>query len=403
MNINLVLPPLRSSTGLLCLLSDSPRLSSLSEIQGLGSYKGAAHELNPMPSPEPLSRLSANLRPTSLFVGLRRSSIGLRRPSSVYFPWPLNDYCISLQGNKCRMVLHHVSYIFKLNFESEYDQYPVADPPHHRHPPSYVLDAQSDISTPFHSVETIITTLKSTTDFDSTGPPPDTPALTVASETPNSTTTATSETLDSTSSFKRAAGNDDDNESVSSDSESYFSASSSPSVVLVNLSPTTSSGVQPTINLPLAFKQSVQRAVQWRLRRYAHELDPETCREVELSISDTVDLAERILERSHKLNMLPFAGTVAGTHLPVTALAPACFHSATINSVLSCVANNVLQGSLKAIHLSGEHLLAVLTPRTVTKLTLMPRTYKMARLDISMPQTQSPLVPGEWDQDQGYN
>ncbi|KAI6126696.1 hypothetical protein F5141DRAFT_1060412 [Pisolithus sp. B1] len=270
-----------------------------------------------------------------------------------------------------------------------------ADPPHHRHPPSYVLRGSLvDISMPFHSVETIITTPKSTTDFDSTGPPPDTPALTVASETPNSTTTATSETLDSTSSFKRAAGDDDDDELVSSDGESYFSASSSLSVVLVNPSPTTSSGVQPTsINPPLAFKQSVRRAVQRWLRRYARELDPETCREVELSISDTVDLA----------NMLPFAGTVAGTHLPVAALAPARFRSATINSVLSRVANNVLQGSLKAIHLSGEHLLAVLTPRTATKLTLTPHTYEMARLDISMPQTQSPLVPGEWDQDQGYN
>ncbi|KAI6133429.1 hypothetical protein EDD16DRAFT_1514563 [Pisolithus croceorrhizus] len=248
-------------------------------------------------------------------------------------------------------------------------------------------DAQLDISTPFHSVETIITTPKSTTDFDSTGPPPDTPALTVASETPNSTTTATSETLDSTSSFKRAAGDDDDDESVSSDGKSYFSASSSPSVILVNPSPTTSSGVQPTsINLPLAFKQSVQRAVQRRLRRYARELDPETCREVELSISDAVDLA----------NMLPFAGTIAGTHLPVTALAPARFRSAIINSVLSRVANN-------AIRLSGEHLLAALTPRTATKLTLTPHTYEMARLDISMPQTWSPLVPGEWDRDQGYN
>ncbi|KAI6116944.1 hypothetical protein EDD16DRAFT_1701718 [Pisolithus croceorrhizus] len=244
---------------------------------------------------------------------------------------------------------------------------------------------------PFHLVETIITTPKSTTDFDSTGPPPDTLALTVASETPNSTTTATSETLDSTSSFKRAAGDDDDNESVSSDGESYFSALSSPSVILVNPSPTTSSGVQPTsINLPLAFKQSVQRAVQWQLRHYACKLDPKTCREVELSISDAVDLAARILERSHKPNMLPFAGTVAGTHLPVTALAPAHFRSATINSVLSRIANNVLQGSLKAIHLSGEHLLAVLTPRTATKLTLTPHTYEMARLDISMPQTQSP-------------
>ncbi|KIK12196.1 hypothetical protein PISMIDRAFT_18916 [Pisolithus microcarpus 441] len=213
--------------------------------------------------------------------------------------------------------------------------------------------AHSVISTPSHSSETTITMPRSTTtDFDSTGPPPDTLVLTTASETLNSTTTTTLETLDSASSFKTAAGNDNEDESVSADEGLYFSASSSlssSSVVIVNSSPTTSFPLQPTsINLPLAFKQSVRRAVQRRLRRYAPKLDPETCKVIELGISDAIDLALRILERSHKPpNMLPFTGTAAATHFPVIPAAPARLRSAALSSVLSHLANNFLTHELQ--------------------------------------------------------
>ncbi|KIK14657.1 hypothetical protein PISMIDRAFT_17132 [Pisolithus microcarpus 441] len=54
----------------------SYRLFYTSEIQGLGSYKGAAHELNPTPSPVPPSRPSATLQPSSLSVSLCRPTLG---------------------------------------------------------------------------------------------------------------------------------------------------------------------------------------------------------------------------------------------------------------------------------------------------------------------------------------
>ncbi|KAI6011456.1 hypothetical protein PISMIDRAFT_13364 [Pisolithus microcarpus 441] len=57
-------------------LSASYQLFYTSEIRGLGSYKGAAHELNPMPSPVPPSRPSATLQPLLLSVGPCRPTLG---------------------------------------------------------------------------------------------------------------------------------------------------------------------------------------------------------------------------------------------------------------------------------------------------------------------------------------
>jgi len=65
--------------------------------------------------------------------------------------------------------------------------------------------------------------------------------------------------------------------------------------------PTKSLALQPTsIDLPFAFKNSIRKAVRWRLKRYAGKLDPNTSREVELGITEAVDLAIRILERTHR-------------------------------------------------------------------------------------------------------
>ncbi|KAI6098633.1 hypothetical protein EDD17DRAFT_1516307 [Pisolithus thermaeus] len=263
--------------------------------------------------------------------------------------------------------------------------------------------ALSAISMPSRSVETMITMSKSTTtDFDSSGPPPDTPTLTMASETFGSMTTTTSDTLNTTTSFKTAASNRDKDKSVSVDNESYFSASSS-SAVLVNHSPMASSASRPTsINLSPAFKQSVRRAVQRRLRRYARELDPHASREVELSILDAIDLALRILERSHgPQNMAPFVGIIAASHSPVTTSISTHLCPTTLSSLLYNVANHAVQGSLKAICLSGKHLLTALNP--VAKSTSVPHTYEMVRLDVPVPQAQSVFIPGEWDRDQDYN
>ncbi|KAI6137998.1 hypothetical protein EDD17DRAFT_1516984 [Pisolithus thermaeus] len=221
----------------------------------------------------------------------------------------------------------------------------------------------------------MITTSKSTTtDFDSSGPPPDTPTLTMASETFGSTTTTTSDTLNTTTSFKTATSNHDKDKSVSVDNESYFSASSS-SAVLVNHSPMASSASRPTsINLSPAFKQSVRRAVQWRLRCYA-------------SI--------------YSQNMAPFVGIIAASHLPVTTSISTHLCPTTLSSLLYNVANHAVQGSLKAICLSGKHLLTALNP--VAKSTSVPHTYEMARLDVPVPQAQSVFIPGKWDRDQDYN
>ncbi|KAI6132494.1 hypothetical protein EDD16DRAFT_1699640 [Pisolithus croceorrhizus] len=229
----------------------------------------------------------------------------------------------------------------------------------------------------------------------------------MALETFGSTTTTTSDTLNTTTSFKTAASNHDKDKSVSVDNESYFSASSS-SAVLVNHSPMASSASRPTlINLSPTFKQSVRRAVQRRLRRYARELDPHASREVELSILDAIDLALRILERSHgpqpvySQNMAPFVGIIAASHLPVTTSISTHLCPTTLSSLLYNVANHAVQGSLKAICLSGKHLLTALNP--VAKSTSVPHTYEMARLDIPVPQAQSVFIPGEWDRDQDYN
>ncbi|KAI6008627.1 hypothetical protein EDC04DRAFT_2906990 [Pisolithus marmoratus] len=258
--------------------------------------------------------------------------------------------------------------------------------------------AQSTISAP--SCSSIPKSI--TTSFDSAGPPPDTSASTIVSRTTDLTTTTVSETHSSTTSFKTAVSDHREDKSVPADDESYFSASSA-SVVLVNPSPPMKS-VPISLNLPLAFKQSVQRAVQRRLRRYAGKLDPHTAREVEASISDAVDLALRILERSHRpQNMPPLVGTSA-SDLTAAASMSAHHSPAIIGSVLCDVINNALQSSLKAIRSSGRHYFTVLRPRAAPKPTLTPcatpHTYEMARLDASMPQVQSPLVPGAWDQDQ---
>ncbi|KAI6119032.1 hypothetical protein EDD16DRAFT_1519586 [Pisolithus croceorrhizus] len=241
-----------------------------------------------------------------------------------------------------------------------------------------------------------------TTDFDSSGPPPDTPTLMTASETFDAITTMTSDTLNSTTSFKTAASNHDKDKLVSVDNELYFSALSS-SAVLVNHSPMASSALRPTlINLSPAFKQSVRRAVQWQLKHYAHKLDPHTSGEIKLSILDAIDLALRIFERSHgPQNMAPFMGIIAASHLPVTASISTCLCPTTLSSLLYNIANHAVQGSLKAICLSWKHLLTVLHP--VAKSTSVPNTYEMARLDIPIPQAQSALIPGKWDQDQDYN
>ncbi|KAI6126528.1 hypothetical protein F5141DRAFT_1060278 [Pisolithus sp. B1] len=212
----------------------------------------------------------------------------------------------------------------------------------------------------------------------------------------------TLDTLNTTTSFKTAASNHDKDKSVSVDNESYFSASSS-LAVLVNHSPMASSASRPTlINLSPTFKQSVRRAVQWRLRRYACKLDPHASGEVELSILDAIDLALRILERSHgPQNMAPFVGIIAASHLPVTTLISMHLCPTTLSSLLYNVANHAVQGSLKVICLSGKHLLTALNP--VAKSTSVPHTYEMARLDVLVPQAQSVLIPGEWDWDQDYN
>ncbi|KAI6128855.1 hypothetical protein EDD17DRAFT_1514929 [Pisolithus thermaeus] len=268
--------------------------------------------------------------------------------------------------------------------------------------------ALSAISTPSRSVETMITTSKlTTTDFDSSGPPPDTPTLTMALKTFGSMTTTTSDTLNTTTSFKTAASNCDKDKSVSVDNESYFSASSS-SAVLVNHSPTASSASRPTsINLSPAFKQSVRRAVQQRLRRYARELDPHASREVELSILDAIDLALRILERSHgpqpftpriwcpswaSLQQVTRQSLLRSQRISALLLSVPCYTTLLTHAV---------QGSLKAICLSGKHLLTALNP--VAKSTSVPHTYEMVRLDIPVPQAQSVFIPGEWDRDQDYN
>ncbi|KIM53419.1 hypothetical protein SCLCIDRAFT_31898 [Scleroderma citrinum Foug A] len=209
----------------------------------------------------------------------------------------------------------------------------------------------------------------------------------------DSTPTTTSEALNSTTSSKTAGGEGSGNEPGLDDTESYFSISSSS--VPVNLPPTRSSALRPTpINLPLTFKQSVRKAIQQRLRRYAGKLDPNTSREIELGISDAIDLALRILERSHKQqNILPFTDTSTSVRL----------RSAVLSSVLRDVANNVLQGSLKAISFSGQRFLTVLSQGTAPKLMLtshtMPPSYEMINLDVSS-RAQSLLIPGGWDQDQ---
>ncbi|KAI6025358.1 armadillo-type protein [Pisolithus microcarpus] len=238
-------------------------------------------------------------------------------------------------------------------------------------------DALSVIPTPSRSVETMTTMSKSTTtDFDSSGPP-DTSSLMTALETLCSSVTTTSNTLNSTTSFKTAASNHDKDKSVSGGGGS--------------------SALRPTpINLPPPFKKSVRRAVQRRLRRYARELDPHTSEEVELGLLDAIDLAVRILERSHRpQNMVPFVGIVAASHSPVTASTTTRLRPTTLSSMLCNVANHAVQGSLKAIRLSGKHLLTVLNPPAVAKSTLMPHTYEMARLEVPIPQGQSPLIPGE--------
>ncbi|KIM55555.1 hypothetical protein SCLCIDRAFT_30269 [Scleroderma citrinum Foug A] len=130
------------------------------------------------------------------------------------------------------------------------------------------------------------------------------------------------------------------------------------------------------------------------LRRYAGKLDPNTSREIELGISDAIDLALRILERSHKQqNILPFTDTSTSAHL----------RSTVLSSVLRNVANNILQGSLKAISFSGRCFLTVLSQGTAPKLMLTshttPPSYEMINLDVSS-QAQSLLIPGGWDQDQ---
>ena len=83
--------------------------------------------------------------------------------------------------------------------------------------------------------------------------------------------------------------NDGDESSLGSD---YESCSLSSSIVPVNF-PT-------SIDLPPTFKYSVCKAVQWRLKRYAGKLDPNTSREVELGITEAINLALRILERTHR-------------------------------------------------------------------------------------------------------
>ena len=49
-----------------------------------------------------------------------------------------------------------------------------------------------------------------------------------------------------------------------------------------------------SLNLSPKFKQSVKRAIRRHMRRYNQSLNPSVCKEVELSVSDAVDLAVRI-------------------------------------------------------------------------------------------------------------
>ena len=165
---------------------------------------------------------------------------------------------------------------------------------------------------------TVVTrSTETTASLDSAVPPPDTPTLdlTTALGTTNSTTFNSSEVLSSTTSFETAAGEQysvlslelsklmyvDDNDSLSylgDDNESCLSVSSS--IVPVNF-PTRNFALQPTsIDLPLAFKYSIRKAVQRQLKRYAGTLDPNTTREVELGITEAINLAIRILERTHR-------------------------------------------------------------------------------------------------------
>ncbi|KAI6124667.1 hypothetical protein EV401DRAFT_2068706 [Pisolithus croceorrhizus] len=238
--------------------------------------------------------------------------------------------------------------------------------------------------------------MSTTANFDSSGPPPDTPVLTMASQTLDLITTSTLDTLNSMTSFKTATS-----KQCPSSLLIYFPKMNLS--VLVNPSPTTSSTLGPTlINLPPTFKQSVQSAVQWWLRHYACKLDPHISGDVKLSILDAIDLALRILERSHgPQNMVPFVGIVVTNHSPVTTSISAHLCPTTLSSVLYNIANHAVQGSLKAICLSGKHLFTVLNP--VAKSTLVPNTYEMVRLDVPICQAQRPLIPGKWDQDQDYN
>ena len=54
-----------------------------------------------------------------------------------------------------------------------------------------------------------------------------------------------------------------------------------------------------SLNFSPKFKRSVKRAIRHHMRRYNQSLDPSVCKEVELSVSDAVDLAVRIIKRSH--------------------------------------------------------------------------------------------------------
>ena len=54
-----------------------------------------------------------------------------------------------------------------------------------------------------------------------------------------------------------------------------------------------------SLNLSPKFKRSVKRAIRHCMRRYNQSLYPSVCKEVELSVSDAVNLAVRIIERSH--------------------------------------------------------------------------------------------------------
>ncbi|KIM57176.1 hypothetical protein SCLCIDRAFT_29020 [Scleroderma citrinum Foug A] len=118
-----------------------------------------------------------------------------------------------------------------------------------------------------------------------------------------------------------------------------------------------------SLNLSPKFKWSVKRAIQCRMRRYNQSLDPSVCKEVELSVLDAVDLAVRIIERSHcqQINLCPEPQELSSFNI---------YELLGVRSI--CTIAKAMFHALREIQSSVEELAPFTPPTSIILIILLP-------------------------------